>query len=288
MAKVLLAGAGGKLGVEVLAELRRKGYTTRALVRDAARFNGPADEVFTADARDPRALQGACDGVAVVVSALGASLQLGRTKSGGTFQEVDYQANKNLLAVAQKAGVEKFVYVSLAGAEHLRGVVYVDAHEAFVAELAQRGMAYTVVRPTGFFYIMEEVFKMARRGLVPLMGDGSARTNPIHEKDVARACVAAIRCHEADMSVGGPEIFTRREIAELAGRVLGRKVRFVKLPAGPMRVLMRPVGWFDARWQGFLDFGVVVSTADVIAPSYGTYKLADYFQTLAGRSEQKT
>ena len=53
--KILVAGASGNLGRAILAELQQQGYTTRALVRDAARLGAQrqyAGEVFTADARD--------------------------------------------------------------------------------------------------------------------------------------------------------------------------------------------------------------------------------------------
>jgi uncharacterized protein YbjT (DUF2867 family) len=284
MDKVLVAGASGRLGVEIVGELKRRGYSVRALVRDPARLAGRAepDEVFAADARDPSALAGACEGVRVVVSALGASLALGRTKDRAGFREVDYAGNRNLLAEARRAGARRFVYVSMHGVEALPGVAYVEAHEEFVRELKSSGMDYTVVRPTGFFYVFGEVLNMARRGRGAVVGRGDARTNPVHERDVARACADAVEGAAREVSVGGPEVYTRREITELAFRALGRKPRVVSVPARLMRALVRPVGLFDRRLYELLDFGVAVGTVDVVAPRVGTHSLKDYFRQLAG------
>jgi uncharacterized protein YbjT (DUF2867 family) len=285
MKRVLVAGAGGRLGSAVVGELKRRGYPTRSLVRDAARLDAPArgHEVFAADARRAEALRGACDNVGVVISAMGASLSLGRTREGGaTFQDVDYRANLNLLAEALRAGVRKFVYVSLHGAEEMRGCGYVDAHERFVEALRASGLDYTVIRPTGFFYVFEEIYKMAQRGRVLLVGSGAARTNPVHEADVASECVDAVECGGHEVSIGGPETYTRREITELAFKVLGQRPRIVSLPPALMRAALQPLRLFDRRLYDFFDFGVAVSTRDLVAPPAGRTSLRRHFRRLSG------
>jgi uncharacterized protein YbjT (DUF2867 family) len=285
MEKVLVAGASGRLGKAVLGELRKRGYRTRALVRDGARLNGSgtlAGEVFTSDARRAETLGGVCEGVGVVISAMGASLRLGRTRGGGDYRDVDFRANINLLEHARRDGVRKFVYVSLHGAEQLRGLAYVDAHEEFVEALQASGLDYTVVRPTGFFYVFEEIFKMAERGRVVLVGAGDVRTNPVHEDDVARECADAVEVGERVLHIGGPETYTRREIAELAFAALGRAPKVYSLPPGLVRAMLRPVRLFDRRLHDFFDFGLAVSTQDLVAPPAGTRSLKRYFDQLAG------
>src|SRR5688500_6281007 len=141
--KVLVAGATGHLGRELLAELRRRGHATRALTRDAARAPD-ADEVAVADAaRDP--LDAAVAGVDAVFSALGGSSRVDRGPRR-PFRELDTVPNLNLLRAAERAGVERFGYVTLLEADRLRGNAYVDAHEAVVEALAASPVAATIVR----------------------------------------------------------------------------------------------------------------------------------------------
>ncbi len=285
MEKILVAGASGRLGKALIGELRRRGYKTRALVRDSARLNGSAPlagEVFTGDARRAGTLKGVCEGVGAVISAMGASLKLARTGDGGGYREVDLGANLNLLECARRAGVRKFVYVSLHGAEQMRGHGYVDAHEEFVAALAASGLDHTVVRPTGFFYVFEEIFKMAERGRVMMVGEGGVRTNPVHEEDVARECADAVEVGEKELHVGGPETYTRREIAELAFAALKREPKISSLPPWLVRSLLKPVRLYDQRLYDFCDFGVAASTTDLVAPPAGTRSFKKYFEQLAG------
>jgi uncharacterized protein YbjT (DUF2867 family) len=279
--RVLVAGAGGRLGRHLLKELAARGHNVRALVRDPCTMAGEDLDVFGGDARRPESLKGACEGVECVVSALGGSLALRYTPPGATYRDVDLSANLNLLAEARRAGVRKFVYVSLHGAERLRRLVYVDAHEEFVEALGASGLEHTVVRPTGFFYVFAEIFRMAARGRALLVGDGRARTNPIHEADAARACADAVAAGERELSVGGPEVYTRREIAESAFRALGRPPKITSLPPGLVRALVSPVKLFDRRLYDLLEFGLAVGLVDVVAPPYGSRRLPEYFQRLA-------
>ena len=281
MANVLVAGASGGVGKAIIQELNQHHYPIRALVRNQAKLGHQAvNEVWLADARDPAALTGACDKIEVVISALGGSLQLGRTEGKATYWDVDYQANKNLLAEAQQAGVRKFIYVSVFKADQVKGSAYFEAHAAFEEELKRAGLDYAIVRPTGIYYIFEEFVKLARRGIVPLFGDGSAHTNPIDEHDVARVCVAAIDAAQNVYDIGGPEVFTRRAISELCFHVLGKKPRFIKYPIGLMRLLIQPLKLFDQRLYDLLDFAILVNNTDFVAPCGGENKLENYLKHL--------
>lgn len=280
MTTILVAGASGKVGQAVLHELLNTGHRVRALTRQHSKL--AAAEIVSADAASLPSLKGVCDGVDVVISAIGGSLQLSRTKGNGGYWEVDYQANKNLLTEAQAASVKKFIYVSVFQAEQMKGLAYGEAHAAFEEELKRSGMAYTLIRPTGIFYIFEEFLKLARKGVMPLIGAGHVRTNPIDEREVARACVEAITSSKTVFDLGGPDVYSRREIAELCFRALGKTPRFIKYPIGLMRLLIAPVKLFDRRLYDFLAFGIHASSTDLIAPRVGLQRLENYLQHLTG------
>ncbi len=281
MANVLVAGASGGVGKAIIQELNQTNHHVRALVRNQAKLGYQlVNHVFVADARDPAQLKGACDNLDVIISTLGGSLQLGRTESNATYWDVDYQANKNLLAEAKRAGVRKFIYLSVFKAQEVKGSAYFAAHAAFENELKGSGLDYAIVRPTGIYYIFEEFVNLARRGLVPLIGDGSAHTNPIDERDVARVCVDAIDAPQIEYDIGGPEVFTRREISELCFKALAKKPRFIKYPIGLMRLLIKPLKLFDQRLFDLMDFAILVNNTDFVAPRIGSNKLESYLHQL--------
>jgi uncharacterized protein YbjT (DUF2867 family) len=282
MTKILLAGATGSLGRYVAKELKARGYWVRAVARQPSRVgNLNLDDVVSADLTNAASLHKVCQGVDWVLSCAGASMKVGNFGDKKSFYDVDYQGNLNLLEAAKKASVEKFVYVSLAGADKLRHVEYADAHEKFVDALKSSGLKYSVVRPTGFFSFLLELLTFANRGVGVVMGDGKCRTNPVHEEDLARACVDALEGNQTELSVGGPDIFTRKETSLLAFEALGKKPRLVTISPSVFKLLITPLRLSNKRIHALMDFGIAVTQVEVIAPTYGTQHLKDYFEAHA-------
>jgi uncharacterized protein YbjT (DUF2867 family) len=278
--RILVAGANGVLGGEILRELCDRGLAADALDRDVGRlgtYRSRLGKIHVADARDPFALKGVCEGVGAVISTIGANQQLRFSKDKSTFFDTDYGANKNLLAEALRAHVEKFVYVSLCnGNTTLKGIVFADAHEAFVDELTKSGIDYAVIRPSGFFYLFEEILVQARKGRGILVGDGSARTNPVHEHDVAISCIDALTSGEKEVSIGGPDILTRKEIAEMGFEILGKPATIRTIPAGLLRAAILPLRFLDRRLYDVVNFSIGAFAHEIVAPRIGTHRLRDY------------
>jgi uncharacterized protein YbjT (DUF2867 family) len=279
MKRVLVAGATGYLGGFVAREAKTRGHWVRALARSPGkldRLKGSLDETFEGEVTRPETLAGVCAGIDVVFSSIGIT----RQKDGLTFRDVDYQGNKNLLEVALRAGVRKFVYVSALGGPRLRHLDIVDAHEAFVDELKDSGIDFAVLRPTGYFSDMGEVFEMARKGRVWLIGSGESRVNPIHGADLAVRCVDAIDGEQREIDVGGPEIMTWSEVAALAFEVLGRPPKITRIPEWLMWSVVRLVRLFNRHQGELLAFFTTMATTDVVAPAAGAHTLEDHFRSL--------
>jgi uncharacterized protein YbjT (DUF2867 family) len=282
MKTILLAGATGHLGRLVAQELKAQGYTIQAIARQPSKLAElNLDKVIGADLTTSSSLQDSCKDIDAVISCAGASMNVGNFSDKKSFYEVDYQGNLNLLNEAKKSSVQKFVYVSLAGAEGLRHVEYADAHEKFVDALKTSGLAYSVVRPTGFFSFLLELLGFAKRGFGVSIGDGSCKTNPIHEADVARACVEALESSEAEITVGGPDVLTRKETSLLAFEALGKKPRLMTVSPAVFKGLIAPLKLSNKRIYALMDFGIAVTQIDCVAPTYGTRHLRDYFATHA-------
>ena len=281
MKHVLVAGATGYLGSFVAREFKGQGYVVRALVRSSKKLDGlweSTDEIVEGQITEPETLDRICDGIDVVFSSIGIT----RQKNGLTFKDVDYQGNKNLLEVALRAGVKKFVYVSAFNGPNLRHLDIIDAHEAFVDELKASGIDYAVLRPTGYFSDMGQVLEMARKGRVWLIGSGDSRVNPIHGADLAVACVDAMEGNEIGIDVGGPQVFTWHEVAELAFRVLDKPAKVSRVPPWLMWSVVRLVKLFNRHQGDLLAFFTTMATTDVVAPPTGTQTLKDHYRTLGG------
>jgi uncharacterized protein YbjT (DUF2867 family) len=287
MAKILVAGATGTLGRAAVAQLKERGDFVRGLGRVVPWLRQlPLDETFEGDLTSPESLEGCCDGVDTVLSCAGASMRLDTWGDRHSFTAVDFAGNRNLLAEAQRASVGRFVYVSLYGAESLLNTEYARTHEQFVELLRRSGLPYTVIRPTGFFGFFGEILRMAQKGNGVVIGSGATRTNPVHEEDVAAVCAEAVRGTESEMSVGGPDIFTRREIVELAFDVVGKKPRIRSVPPWLFRGLVAPMRLLNPRMHALMAFGAAVSAIDVVAPAVGKRDLRTYFNGLAQQEKR--
>jgi len=281
MKRVLVAGATGYLGGFVAQEFKARGYFVRNLTRSPKKLDhlrGSADEIVQGEVTRPETLEHVCDGIDVVFSSIGIT----RQKDGLTFREVDYQGNKNLLEVALQAGVRKFVYVSAFNGPNLRHLDIGAAHEDFVDELKASGIAYAVLRPTGYFSDMGEVFEMARKGRVWLIGSGKNRVNPIHGADLAVACADAMEGDATEIDVGGPETMTWDEVATLAFEVLDHPARVSHVPEWLMWSVVRLVRFFNRHQGDLLAFFTTMATTDVVAPSTGTHTLEAHYRSLGG------
>ena len=125
-----------------------------------------------------------------------------RQKDGLTYEQVDFQANKNLLDEALREGVRKFIYVSVFKGEAMRHIAIGAAKERFVDTLKASGLDFCIIRPSGFYSDMAVFLKMAKKDKIHLFGKEQYTMNPIHGEDLAEVCVAQLEGYEREVNVG--------------------------------------------------------------------------------------
>jgi uncharacterized protein YbjT (DUF2867 family) len=283
--RVLVAGATGYLGGFVAREFKKRGHFVRALARYPKKLDHmktDLDEIVEGQVTDPESIKNICDGIEIVFSSIGITKQKGPL----TFKDVDYQGNVNLLEAAKRAGVKKFVYVSVFNGPNLLYLDIIKAHEDFVDELKASGLDYSIIRPTGYFSDMGEFFNMAKRGRIYIIGSGLTRVNPIHGADLAVVCVDASYSENQEIDVGGPETFTYREICELAFKILDKPVKITSVPSGLVWFLVAAVRLFSRHKGELIAFFTTAMTNDVVAPATGTHLLQDYYSSLLTESDE--
>jgi uncharacterized protein YbjT (DUF2867 family) len=271
------------LGKEVAKGLTARGVRVRAMVRDAARAPAGVAETTVADALTPSTLEAAMAGVDTVFSAVGASVLPGMTGWSG-YTSVDTPANLNLLAAAKKAGVRRFVYVSVFHTPPMRETPYIAAHEAVVDAVKASGLSFCIVRPTGFFSALGALVDMARSGPLPTLGTGLAKSNPIDDLDLAALCVDAVLSDETEVLAGGPEVLTRTQMNELAFAAWGKPPRMQKAPLGVAKCAGAVMTPFHQRMAQLTQFIASISENDAVAPARGKKTLGEYFKERASRS----
>jgi uncharacterized protein YbjT (DUF2867 family) len=271
---ILVAGASGALGRRVVKLLAARDWRVRALTRDPRRLTSLGSAV--AEVADARALDRAVAGAEAVFSCLGAPVLPDPRFGWRGFRGVDLPINRALVGAAARAGVKKVTYVSCFHDVAMRRLAYIDAHEGVVDAMRASGLAWSVVRPTGFFSAIGSFLDMARTGPLPQFGRPEARTNPIHDDDLADICVEAVHGDVQEIDAGGPEVLSRGEMAELAFAALGKTPRYRRVPSWLMRAaawILRPL---HPRVADLLAFFNTIAARDLIAPLHGTRRLGSY------------
>ncbi len=286
--KILIAGATGYLGSHILHELKQQQYFVRALVRSPEKLkSNAADEIFKGQITMPSTLQNCCSGIDTVISTVGIT----RQKDNLTYMDVDYQGNVNLLSEALQSGVKRFIYVFIYNAGRMKNLKIVQAKQQFVDVLKNSGINYCLINPTGFFSDMKEFLTMGQKGKIYLFGKGDCEINPIDGRDLAKICVEAVNSDLHEINVGGPQILSYRQIAEMAFQTLDKKTKIFYIPNWVKSAILFLLRKFTSvKLYGPVEFLLTVLTTNMVAPQNGTYTLHDYFETVktdVGNSTKK-
>ena len=225
--KVVLAGAFGKLGTDILIELCKQGHEVVAADLVEKQLEGYTYTSKKIDVTNPFTLEGVCDGAEVIISTVG----LTGTSATVTNYQIDLDGNVNLLNEAKKAGVKTFVYISVIKADTAPDVPMLHAKYLFEEELKKSGLNYVIHRPTGYFYDIAKVFMpMIEKGEVTLLGQKAAYANVLDTPDFAEFIVAHMNDEKAMFDVGGKETYSYEELANLFFDAAGKEPVIKRAP----------------------------------------------------------
>ena len=277
MKKVLVAGATGYLGKYIVKEFKKQGFWVRALARNSSKLRDikdHIDDIFVGEVTIPASLKMICQDIDIVFSSIGITKQ----KDGLTFMDVDYQGNMNLLAEAKKAGVSKFIYISVFNAHNMKHLKGIQAKLKFEEELKKSAIDYLIVYPNGFFSDMLEYLKMAKKGKGYVFGSGENRINPIHGKDLSEICVKNASGDNKEIEVGGPDVLTHNQILNNAFDALDKETKISKIPLWVRDLLLTFMRLFTpVKMFGPVEFFMTVLATDLVAPVHGHLHLMDFF-----------
>lgn len=237
--KVLLAGAFGNLGFEILKQLVEKKYEVIAADFKEKENNGLEGKyTFKAiDATNPETLKGICDGVDTVITTMG----LTTSSTRFTAYDIDYQGNLNLYNEAKKANVRKFNYISVISCDEpgAEKVPMLHAKYMLEQEIKKGDMSYVIYRPTGYFYDIAKVFKpYVDKGEMQLLkGYHNVKANVVDCPDFAKFIVEHMDDENVTYNVGGKETYTYEEMAKMCFRAAGKPVIIKDSPVWMFSIL---------------------------------------------------
>jgi uncharacterized protein YbjT (DUF2867 family) len=246
-AVILLTGATGVVGGELLPALLADGSEVRALVRDPRKLGEHRVDVQIAlgDIGDPFLLRHAMRGVDTVIH-LAATI---RDQPAGTIEQLNGLATARLLRSAERAGVERFVFFSAMGATAFQRTRFFRS-KALAERAVRESPLETVVFAPSIIYRPGDPWirlleRFALLPAVPVSGSGHALYQPIWARDVARCVVASLDGAGSNpgsrgrYELAGPELLSYDDIVEVVIEASGRERPLVHVPLPLVRSGLR-------------------------------------------------
>jgi uncharacterized protein YbjT (DUF2867 family) len=246
---ILVTGATGRQGGAVLRHLLERGMPVRALTRDAgtprARALAAAGvELAQGDMDDVDSLKRAMTGVHGVYS-------VQDFWTVGARREV--QQGKNVADAALASGVEHLVFSSVGGAERNSRIDHFESKGEIERYIRSRGLPATIIKPASFMenYYIPAVEKSLLKGRLidPVRADQPYQTIATDDigKFVALAFARPSDFMGVEVEVAGSEL-TNRQAADVFAQVLGRPVKFRRMPMPVVRVVLGKEFFQMFRW----------------------------------------
>ena len=261
---IVVIGASGTLGPLLIPLLVARKERVRVVTRnpDAAVGKLSGVELLAGDVTRPDDARRAVEGARVGVSAI-----TGFASPAG-LQAVDVKGNRVLAQAAAKAGVERFILLSVAQASASHPIELFRAK--FAAEQAVRasGVGSTFIRPSAYMETWLGLIggPLLATGKTMVFGHGRNPINFVSALDVASFVDHAIADRSLDgkvVEVPGPENLTLDQLVEITEHVSGRSGRVTHTPRAVMRLLSTALRPFDHMRAGLIGAALFMDTHDM-------------------------
>lgn len=246
--KILVVGATGTLGRQIVRHAIDQDYTVRCLVRNRGKAGFLKEwgaELVKGDICEADTIESALEGVDAVVDAATA-----RATDSLTIKQVDWEGKVNLIQACAKANINRYIFFSLLNAEKFEDVPLMNIKDCTELFLKESGLNYTIFKIGGFM-----------QGLIPQYGIPILDNQPVwvsgentpiaymNTQDMAKFVIKALEIPETanhTYPLVGSRAWTGDEIIKLCERLSGKTAKISRIPLGLLRFLRGFTRWF--KW----------------------------------------
>ncbi|MEO1593601.1 MAG: NmrA family NAD(P)-binding protein [Cyanobacteria bacterium J06632_22] len=248
---VLVVGATGTLGRQVVRRAIDEGHEVKCLVRNfqkAAFLREWGAQLVKANLCGPNSLPPVFEEVTAVIDAATA-----RPGDSYGIYDVDWEGKVNLIKAAVDAGVDRFIFFSILDCEKYPEVPLMDIKRCTEAFLEESGLNYTILRPCGFMQglIGQFAIPILEKQSVWVMGE-AAPTAYMNTQDIARFAVNALTnpaTEKKSFPLAGTRAWGGYEILRLCERLSGQEANVSTMSPQLLRAIRKVAGFFQWGWE---------------------------------------
>jgi uncharacterized protein YbjT (DUF2867 family) len=248
---LLIVGATGTLGRQVVRRALDEGYKVRCLVRSAKKaafLKEWGAELAPGSLSYPETLKPALEGVTAVIDAATA-----RPTDSLSIKQIDWDGKVALIQAARAAGVERFIFFSILDADKYPDVPLMEIKRCTELFLAESGLNYTILRLAGFMQglIGQYGIPVLERQPVWVTGESSPIAY-MDTQDIAKFAIRALQVPETEKKafpVVGTRAWSAEEIISLCERLSGKEARITRMPVSLLRTMRGVLRFFQWGWN---------------------------------------
>ncbi len=284
--KILVVGATGTLGRQVVRRAIDEGHQVRCLVRSGNKamfLKEWGAELIKGDLCYPESLPLALEGIDAVIDAA-----TSRPTDSESIKRVDWEGKVSLIQAVKTAGIDRFIFFSILGNQNFPEVPLMEIKRCTELFLAESGLNYTILQPCGFMQglISQYAIPILDGQGVWITGTSSAIAY-MDTQDIAKFAVRALSVPATEKKtfpIVGTRAWSADEIIRLCERLSDKSAKIARMPLGVLRAMRSFLGFFQWGWNvsDRLAFTEVIASGKTLdAP------MQEVYETF-GLSEQET
>ena len=245
--QVLVVGGTGTLGRQIARRAIDAGHQVRCMVRKprkGAFLQEWGCELTCGDLLDPGSIDYALDGVDAVIDAA-----TSRPDDSASVYTTDWDGKLNLLRACEKAGVKRYVFLSLLAAEKHLNVPLMDIKFCTERLLADSSFDYTILQGVAFMQgLIGQIAIPVLENQTVWVSETPTAVAYMNTQDVARFAVAALERPETirrSFPVVGPKAWTSEEIVQFCEKSSSKTAKVIRVSPFLIGLSQRVVSFFE-------------------------------------------
>ena len=230
---ILITGSTGFIGSYLVRDLS-KDYILRCIIRKKKIEPTKNTELFYADILDKASLEKAFNGIKIVINV--AALTDGKKED---ILKTNIEGTRNLVELSKKYKIERFIFISSDSILLENKGPYAQSKVESEKIVIDSGLNYTILRPNWVYDdngekdLKQIIYFVKNFPIVPIIGDGNYKLQPVHVKDLVYATKKVLeskKSYNNIYSLGGSEEITFNEMVDEVSKNLSLKRKKLHIP----------------------------------------------------------